>query len=394
MAGDKNIDNYRSGLFSMDRVILDDALYSLSMRHRVNLSENVLSNFIENLGNEKAEYLRKEIASFIRFAKENFPLIQGEFIVFARSKSAIKEYERSNAIQTDNADSKFLYRYLPTEIARLYEKKLSVQNIERLGKSNRLRFLDKRYLANEIMIKIEDCRSPYTNGYMYQHAGKITDNGDGMVISDVVMGTHSGKKSYQRWVQGAKNRTALFHYRNLIADLEQAHAGRASLGTYCPFQGEVLRKLDPKDEVQRVKLSVDVPFLEGLTPGELFSIRTEYESSFMAFRAVLRDTAYDIEAESDPYRRNLINQRFIERVWDEGLSDIEQKIKAYKRRSKKDLLLNLAPAVIGILGAPSWITMTSGAISLLKELYSLNSHSAELQSHPSYFLLMTSKKRN
>ncbi|SOD61515.1 hypothetical protein [Candidatus Pantoea floridensis] len=394
MAGDKNIANYRSGLFSMDRVILDDVLYSLSQRHRLKLTENIIEKFIETDGNEKSVILRKEISSFIRFAKENFPLIQGEFIVFARSKSVIKESERADGILADNAESKFIYRYLPAEIARLYEKKLSVQNIERLGKSNRFRFLDKSVLANEIMIKIEDCRSPYTNGYMYQHAGKVTDNGDSIVFSDVVMGNHSGKKSYERWVQGAKNRTVLFHYRNLIADLEQAHAGRASLGTYCPFQGEVLRKLDPKDEVQRVKLSVDMPFLEGVTPGELFSIRTEFEASFNAFRAVLRDTAFDMEAESDPYRRELINKRFTERVWDEGLSDIEQKIHAYKRRSKKDLLLNVAPAVIGIIGAPSWITMTTGAISLLKGLYDINSHSAEIQSHPSYFLLKASKTKD
>ena len=78
---------------------------------------------------------------------------------------------------------------------------------------------------------------------------------------------------------------------------------RASLGAYCPFHGEILRKLDQRNEVQRVKLSIDVPFLEGLTPSELYKIRTDYESSFNAFRSVLREAAYDIEAESDPYKR-------------------------------------------------------------------------------------------
>ncbi|MEH4611268.1 hypothetical protein POY34_20475, partial [Escherichia coli] len=32
MAGNRNIERYKSGLFSMDRVILDDVLYSLSLR--------------------------------------------------------------------------------------------------------------------------------------------------------------------------------------------------------------------------------------------------------------------------------------------------------------------------------------------------------------------------
>lgn len=104
-------------------------------------------------------------------------------------------------------------------------------------------------------------------------------------------------------MQGAKNRTVLFHYKNIITDLNQAHSCRASLGAYCPFHGEILRKLDQRNEVQGVKLSIDVPFLEGLTPSELYKIRTDYESSFNAFRSVLREAAYDIEAESDPYKR-------------------------------------------------------------------------------------------
>lgn len=393
MAGDKNIANYKSGLFSMDRVILDDVLYTLSLRYRVNLSENVVEKFIEPQTNEKVEYLRREISAFIRFAKDNFSLIQGEFIVFVRSESAVKESERANGLLTDNADSKYIYKYLPGDVARLYEKRLSVQNVGRIANTNKIKLLNKNFFANEIMLKIEDCKSGYTNGYMFQEILNATDNGDGTMAMDIVMGKHSGRKSYDRWVQGAKNRTILFHYRNLLADLNQAHSGRASLGTYCPFQGEVLRRLDQKNEVQRVKLSVNVPFLEGLTPGELFRIRTEFEASFNAFRSVLRDAAYDMEAERDPHRRQLINQRFTERVWDEGLTDIEQKIVAFKRKSKKELLLNIAPSVIGFIGAPNPVTLTTGAFTLLKEIFTFNNHSVELQSHPSYFLIMTSRNR-
>lgn len=394
IAGDRNINNYRSGLFAMDRVILNDVLYSLSLQYRISLSENVIEKFIETDEEEKLNYLKKQISKFIIFVKENFSLIQAEFIVFVRSESAIKEADRANGLLKDNCDSKFIYSYLPREVACLYEKRLTIKNIERIGNSNKIRLLSKKALANEIMLKIEGCISSYTNGYMYQHIKNAIDNGDGSMSMDIIMGTHSGKKSYERWVQGAKNRTVLFHYRNLIADLAQAQLGRASLGTYCPFQGEVLQKLDQKNDVHRIKLSIDVPFLEGLTPTELFRIRTEFEARFNAFRSVLRETAYDMEAELDPYRRQLINQRFIEKVWDEGLSDVEQKIQSYKRKSKKALMLNVAPSVIGIIGSPDWVNVTTGAFTMLKELFRINSHTEEIQSHPSYFLLMTSKNKN
>lgn len=393
MAGNSNIEKYKSGLFSMDRVILDDVLYSLSLRYRVNLSENVVEKFIESDNQEKVEYLRKEIARFIRFAKENFDLIRGEFMVFVRRESAIKDSERANGILNDNSDANFIFRYLPHNIASLYENRLSVQNIERLSNTNKIRLINRNVLANEIMLDIKDCESSYTNGYMYQHIKNAIDNGDGTMSMKVVMGKHSGKKSYERWVQGAKNRTVIFHYKNLITDINQAHSSRASLGAYCPFHGEILRKLDQKNEVQRVKLSIDVPFLEGLTPSELYEIRTDYESSFNAFRSVLREAAYDIEAESDPYKRQLINQRFVERVWDEGLTDIEQKIQTYKRKSKKELLLNIAPSLIGFIGAPNPVSLTTGAFTILKEIFNITSHSSEIKSHPSYFLLMTSKNK-
>ena len=393
MAGNGNIEKYKSGLFSMDRIILDDVLYSLSLRYRVNLSENIVEKFIENDAQERVENLRSKIASFIRFTKENFDLIRGEFIVFVRRESAIKDSERANGILADNTDTNFILQYLPHNIARLYENRLSVQNIERLSNTNKIRLLNKDILANEIMLKIKNCESSYTNGYIYQHIKNAIDNSDGTMSMEIIMGKHSGKKSYERWVQGAKNRTIFFHYKNLITDLNQAYSSRASLGAYCPFHGEILRKLDQKNEVQRVKLSIDVPFLEGLTPSELYKIRTDYESSFNAFRSVLREAAYDIEAESDPYKRQLINQRFVERVWDEGLTDIEQKIQAYKRKSTKELFLNITPSLIGFIGAPNAVSFTTGAFTILKEIFNISSHSSEIRSHPSYFLLMTSKSK-
>lgn len=43
------------------------------------------------------------------------------------------------------------------------------------------------------------------------------------------------EKSYERWVQGAKNRTVLFHYKNIITDLNQAHSCRALMNPLMIF---------------------------------------------------------------------------------------------------------------------------------------------------------------
>jgi hypothetical protein len=153
--------------------------------------------------------------------------------------------------------------------------------------------------------------------------------GGRLINMKLTMAEHADKAAYERWVQDAKNRTMLFHYSHLLTDLEQAVAMKASLGTYCPFQGRILHRLDKPNEAQRRTLTVQVPFLNGLTPTELFRIRTEFEASFNAFRTVLRDTAFEMEKEANPEIRDLINRRFIERVWDEGLTDVEEKLRLH-----------------------------------------------------------------
>ncbi|EMV20158.1 hypothetical protein ECBCE034MS14_3455 [Escherichia coli BCE034_MS-14] len=44
------------------------------------------------------------------------------------------------------------------------------------------------------MLKIKDCESTYTNGYMYQYINNAIDNDDGTISMEIVMGKHSGKK--------------------------------------------------------------------------------------------------------------------------------------------------------------------------------------------------------
>lgn len=237
---------------------------------------------------------------------------------------------------------------MPPPVATLYERSISVTNLKRISGTNKYTCLSKHELANEILLELRDCLSNYTNRYMLNNIVDTVETGDRLINIKLIMGEHADKPAYERWVQDAKNRTMLFHYFHLLTDLGQAVSMKASLGTYCPFQGQILQKLDKPNEAQRRTLTVQVPFLNGLTPTKLFRIRTEFESSFNVFRTVLRDTAFKIEKEANPEIRDLINRRFIERMWDEGLTNVEEKLRSHKKKSLKDVAFQSVPSVLGI----------------------------------------------
>ncbi|TPV23716.1 hypothetical protein FJW00_14920 [Pantoea anthophila] len=392
MAGNNNMENYKSGLFSMDRVILDDRIYSFYQE----LSQSPLNDSRTKLTIVKKDRLaeiKQQLAIFVRFIKKNFELIRGEFICFIRKSAEYKNAESRKFLSQDNSAEKYTDQFLPEGVAALYRSGLTVRNISGMAAGNKIRVLDDGELATEIMMEIRNCTSSYVNGYRYLDIIKTIVREDGLVRLRLTSVPHQNRQSYLSWVQGARNSTIMKHYLDLLTTLDQATEMRASLGADCPFQGEVLRHIDLQNEVQRTALSIDVPFLEGLSPAELFRIRTEYADSFGSFRTVLRDAAYAMEAEDNDYARQLINRRFIERIRDEGLTDIEGKIHEYKRKSKKEVFINIAPSLIGFLAAPSAASLSTGAFELLKALFNQKGESSEIKKHPSYFLLKTEMQR-
>ncbi|HAU5565753.1 TPA: hypothetical protein JD264_18325 [Serratia fonticola] len=393
MAGDWRVSNYRSGIFSMDRVILDDALHNLSMRFTENDADDLINTVLHQDQDENLRSLRLNIRQTITFAKDNFELIRGEFILFTRSLSEEKDSQRRNGIIEFNDNKNQIYKYMPPTVATLYERSISVTNLKRLSGTNSVKNISKHELANEIQLELRDCLSSYTNGYMLNNIVDPVEAGDRRIKMKLTMGEHADKAAYERWVQDAKNRTMLFHYSHLLTNLGQAVAMKASLGTYCPFQGQILQKLDKPNEVQRRTLTVQMPFLNGLTPTELFRIRTEFEASFNAFRTVLRDTASEMEKEANPEIRDLINRRFIERMWDEGLTDIEEKLRSHKKKSVRDLAFQSVPSVLGMIVTPGISSFTTGALALLQNVFGLSQDTREVKSHPSYFLMKINGNR-
>ncbi|QWC69447.1 hypothetical protein [Enterobacter mori] len=380
---------YRPGLLSAERIILTDALEEAALRLEIVESSQAMDHLVHNRETDRLGDIRTGVAQFIRFVKDNFLLIQAGFIAFTPCESARHEQQRRMQLLQDNPDRHFLHSVMPPAVVQLYERSLSVRGIRRVGDEGHFRFVSEKTLPDEIMLELRDCLSPFTNAYIYQEMQPVQINEDGTFIARITRGKHESRKGYERWVNGARNRSMYFHYRGLLTDISQSARAGASFVTRCTFQSKILQKLDEPGRLSRRMLEIDLPFLQDLSLHDIFRIRTDYEPSVTAFRRSLRDCAVEMERASGPDQIRLLQQRFRERIADEGLDELHQKLSIWKRRSIQDTALLAVPAVLGYMGSPSLLNMAAGAVSLLQAVLGAHRHHGDVTHHPSWFLLRT-----
>lgn len=387
---------YRPGLLSAEQIILTDALEEAASRLNSAGMAAAVERLVQNHDGDRLKDIKTDVAQFVRFIRKNFALIQAGFIAFSSSVSTRMEQQRKTQLLEDNSERHFLQGVMPQAIAQLYERSLKIKGIERVSNEGHIRYVSEKTLPGEIRLELRDCISPYTNGHMFQNLRPIRKNEDGTLTVEITRGKPQSRSSYRRWVQGAANRSIYFHYRGLLADLSQSSQTGASLVTCCPLQGKILERLDASGRLSRRMLEIEVPFLRDLSLEDIFRIRTDYEPSVMAFRRSLRDCALEMEQASGPEEISQLQLRFRERIADEGLEDLKQKLSDWKRQSMQDTALLAVPAVLGYMGAPAFSALASGAVSLLQAALGANRNHREITRHPSWFLLRTlnNKRQN
>lgn len=380
---------YRPGLLSAECIILPDTLEEAALRLGSSGFALAADLMVQNRHSDRLDSIRHDMARFVRFVREHFALIQAGFIIFTSSESVRQEQRRKMGFTDENADRSFLSSVMPPAIVEYYTRSLKVRGVERVSEEGHIRFVAENRLPVEIRLELKDCLSPYNNGHMFQNIRPLNDNEDGSITVEITRGRFRNRRHYEHWVQGAVNRSLYYHYTGLLTDLSQADQSGASLATRCPFQGKVLEKLGAPGGLSRRMLEIELPFLPALSTDELFRIRTDYEPSATAFRRALRDCALEMERAANPNEIRLLQTRFQERIADEGLEDLQEKLRGWKRRSLQDVALLAAPAVLGYLGAPAITSLAAGALTVLQATVGAYRNYQDVTRHPSWFLLRT-----
>lgn len=384
---------YQPGLLSAERIIMSDVLDEAALMVQGLEMSTAIDQFVQVPDSDRLNEVRIMVTHFVRFIKQHFSLIQAGFIAFTPSMSVREEMHRKKQLLRDNASRHFLKSVMPDTVVQFYERSLKIQGIERVDEGGLFRAVSDKALPDEIHLELKDCTSPYSNGFIYQKVRPLKKNDDGTISVEITRGKHSSRKGYERWVQGAANRSIYFHYQGILSDLHQSRTLGASMVTGCQLQGRVLEKIDLAGQLSRRMLEVEVPFLHNLSVNDIFRIRNDYEDSVAAFRRSLRNCALEIEQAKNPDEIYQIQLRFGERIADEGLEDLRKKLRAWKRQSILDTSLMGVPAVLGFLGAPAYSTLATGAASLLQAALGAYRNHQEVTGHPSWFLLRLQEKK-
>ncbi|HGL4550116.1 hypothetical protein [Klebsiella aerogenes] len=384
---------YRPGLLSAERIILPDALEEAALRLGSTDLALAVDLLVQNRHTDRLDDIRHNMARFVRFVREHFSLIQAGFIIFTPSESLRQEQQRKIGFTDENAERSFLSSVMPPAIVEHYMRSLKVRGVERVSEEGHIRFVPENRLPGEIRLELKDCLSSFTNGHMFQNIRPVKENEDGSLTVEIIRGKLRNRSHYEHWVRGAVNRSLYFHYTGLLTDLNQADQSGASLATRCPFQGKVLEKLSAPGGLSRRMLEIELPFLPALSPDDLFRIRTDYEPSATAFRRALRECALEMERAANPNEIRLLQTRFQERIADEGLEDLQEKLRGWKRRSLQDVALLAAPAVLGYIGAPAITSLAAGALAVLQGTVGAYRNYQDVTRHPSWFLLRTGDLR-
>lgn len=385
---------YSKALLSMDSVIINDEIIDALAY----IQDYEVNNKIIYMPDNPITHAKIIVSDFIKYISKNRLLISNGSIQIIPSRAREYESNKKRIVLTNQADEHSLWDLIPQNTINIYKKSMDIKPIKRVGQNGGdiyFKELNRKTIAGELAVTISDCNSPYVNGYIFSTARTYKDeHGNIKIIENSrVDSIPESRTTYDNWVAGVRNRTIREHFTNLSLNLSLAKEINSSLGYNCNFTNRILNNINKEGNIKRKMLEVDTPFLTGLSSETIAKIKNDYGDSFDAYKRVLRDTAYKLQLTTDKYHIEMINKEFKERIYDDGIRDIELAITSLRKRSLSELVIESGVAAVGFIDIrfTMWGLISAG-IGMTKTIKSIKRDHETVKSHPSYFLLKISKK--
>ncbi len=378
----------------MDSVIINDEIIDALAY----IQDYEVNNKIIYMPDNPITHAKIIVSDFIKYISKNRLLISNGSIQIIPSRAREYESNKKRIVLTNQADEHSLWDLIPQNTINIYKKSMDIKPIKRVGQNGGdiyFKELNRKTIAGELAVTISDCNSPYVNGYIFSRARTYKDeHGNIKIIENSrVDSIPESRTTYDNWVAGVRNRTIREHFTNLSLNLSLAKEINSSLGYNCNFTNRILNNINKEGNIKRKMLEVDTPFLTGLSSETIAKIKNDYGDSFDAYKRVLRDTAYKLQLTTDKYHIEMINKEFKERIYDDGIRDIELAITSLRKRSLSELVIESGVAAVGFIDIrfTMWGLISAG-IGMTKTIKSIKRDHETVKSHPSYFLLKISKK--
>lgn len=388
-----NMELFSKSLLTMDSVIIDDVIINVLIDINDMTYQEGLVSILKQKNKFDIDSAKEDVAEFIRFIKKYSSLIRCGVIKVIASKNKHFDSEKKKDLLENDCDKHLLFKIMKKDISDLYLRSIKIKPFVYVNSDGAIKFAKKKQLTSDIMMEIKNCTSHYINGYRHSTIIPVKKTGDGLHCR-IEPSIPESREKFDNWVMGAINRTAIDHYTHLLISLDYSRAINSSLGCDCQFTGKILDRVDRSNSIFRKMLEVDTPFLTGVSIENISNIREEYGESFEAYKGVIRNTAKELELATEKYQVDLINREFKEKIYDEGMIEVEKAIYSMKRSAVLNASIDFGIAALGLLGGPFvYASVVSVLLQTTKTISSIKKDADEIKKHPSYFLLKTIKHK-
>lgn len=386
-----NTNYFYKSLLSMDAIIISDDIFEAF----VYLNDFEYSRRIVNATRNPFETAKAKVSSFISFLKANRLLFSNGTL--SASPSRVLDYEsaKKRDLLVNSADISKMLSGVSKKTINIYKKNIKVTPVTRIGESDEgilIKQLPPKSISGELNVIIEGCDVPYVNGYMYAVANTyIDENGKEQVNYETrKFAVPSSRLIYDNWVGGVINRTIKEHLAAINLNLSYANDVSATIAYPCEFTNKILNSMNGSGSEKRKMLTINTPFLHGVTPDLIAKIKNDYGESFDAYKKVLMDSAFKMQQANSSRQIEAIEKEFRVRIYDEGVGEVQKTLKDLKRKALGEVCIEAGLASLGFIDSKvSLLSVLSAGVGFYRTARNLKDEHSKIKRNPSYFILKT-----
>jgi len=252
---------------------------------------------------------------------------------------------------------------LPPEIIKLFRARVRVSATKRIEAGYRV---EKRlYPTRSIHVGFRDASFRDSRSYhLFAHEVLSMDEASRTVEFAMRLPDEPpNREEFEAWVDQSINQTARSVYQHLRAEWEVAADLGAQYLTTSPFIHDVLmttpgHQSSAATHTANALLSLDLPFLAGLSLDDIVHVRSEYALAFQAFRNSLDERLKELEDYEDPAQRRSVARKIARQLAETDVRSLGETLKSARASLTTDAVIAAASLVAAIPTSSPWTVQT------------------------------------
>ncbi len=383
---DTPIDLMKQTALYLDQYVIADPLFRFT-----NMESKLEQAMSSHLGFSSSGINRNSLTQAAIYLQNLTPMVAGKYVKtfpVAYHFEAPKELPLKIPINNNND-------LLPKDILDFFHSKCVVSPMEKLENEG-WAILDGKNLEPSRAINIEFIGDQFKNGLIYflteRKVLSIDENTNIAQIAQYIPPTPPERELFDAWVLQSINSAAKAYFDHTFGEVYIAEQLNSRFICESPLKNELLTKnLDISEDISTFTanqiLNIELPFIDKIDTTKLMQVREAEADIFTNFRLELEKHFREIRTISDPNEVKFRTENIFHELNQVQTQKINQKIKYIQ----KQMLLNTALAVGGLIGSVTFggISLGGLAMALAKGFKDYKDYVQNVRENPAFFLWKT-----